>query len=144
MDMFGIGNAIKASLQIIGITARQTGRTTLLVESLKDGDRVLTPTDREAARLRALIAERRVSAEVVVVSAQRFAEYVHTTGSLPGEGRLCLDHTLVEDIYRRNIEGTEEFLDTAVKRLSGYGAAHRETRRRAEEMTRWEAVWPRM
>jgi len=41
MDLFGIGSAIKAMIVVYRQSARGTGRTVSMVESVKDGDRIV-------------------------------------------------------------------------------------------------------
>lgn len=60
MDHYGIGNAIKGIVGAYAESARRTGRTTSLVESVKDGDRVIFTNGREADRVKRLCAERGV------------------------------------------------------------------------------------
>ena len=47
MDHFGIGAAFRAMANVYITSARRTGRTTSLLESLKDGDRVVFASSRE-------------------------------------------------------------------------------------------------
>ena len=55
MDHFGIGAALLGAANIYFNSARQTGRTTSLIESVKDGDRIIVshgdPVVRSAVRL---------------------------------------------------------------------------------------------
>lgn len=147
MDMFGIGNAVRASLDILFVSARRTGRTTLLVENLKSGDRVITSTPQEARTLERLLKERglEVEVEVIYVSPENFEDYAfRSANTLSGDGRAVLDHSMVEALYARGASRVDRMIAESEKRMSGYGAAHRETRRRAEEMSQWRHVWPKV
>ena len=58
-------------------------------------------------------------------------------GSGTSQGRTIFDHGWVEQYYLAAIEKASFNIDQLQKNASGYGEAHRETRRRAEEMARW-------
>ena len=134
MDHFGIGAAVLGSVRIYMHSARRTGRTTSLVESVKDGDRIVFCDTREAERVRRLTLERGVKVECVVISPsdpQRLFERA------TAEGRTILDHSWVESYYQLAIERAQADIDHFERETSGYGAAHRETRRRAEELAKW-------
>lgn len=57
MDSFGIGAALKGAALIYFQASRRTGRTTSLVESLKDGDRVIFTNSNEADRVKRICYE---------------------------------------------------------------------------------------
>jgi len=50
MDAFGIGSAIKGCCEIYFRSARQTGRTSDLIDNLNDGDRIIFVKNEEARR----------------------------------------------------------------------------------------------
>ena len=54
MDHFGIGAAMRGMALTYIQSARRTGRTTSVVESVKDGDRIVFADRREAERVRRL------------------------------------------------------------------------------------------
>ena len=135
MDAFGIGQAMKGMALTYFAASRRTGRSTSLVESVKDGDRVVCFVPEEAKRLRHLCAERGVKAEFVVIDPAR-AEEVFQRGGTPA-GRLIFDHLWVEAYYMRAIEQATREIDQLQREASGFGTAHLETRRRAEELARW-------
>lgn len=134
MDHFGIGAAIRGILRIYFQSARRTGRTTSLVESVKDGDRILFATSQEAERVRRLCRERGVTVECVVLEN---TERIRERGT--SEGRTIFDHSVVEQLYMKAIEDVRIRIDYLERETSGYGKAHRETKRRAEECARWGA-----
>src|ERR1700712_2002365 len=67
MDHFGIGQAMKGMARCYFLASRGTGRTTSLLESLKDGDRVCCATGKEADRLTRMLRERKVDAQAIAV-----------------------------------------------------------------------------
>jgi hypothetical protein len=135
MDHFGIGAAIQGSVRCVLIAGRRSGRTTSLVESLKDGDRVIFLDPREASRVKKLCLERGVKIESLVTE---LCEPDSLLQCGTGQGRTLFDHAWVEQYYLKAIERAQAEIDFVQQALSGYGPAHRETRRRAEEMARWQ------
>lgn len=134
MDHFGIGAAVEGAVRIYTHSARRTGRTTSLVESLKDGDRVVFVNRKEADHTNRLCLERGVKIECLVIDPKnpRLA-FDHGTS----QGRTLFDHSWVEQFYLRTIEQAREDIDYFQRELSGFGAAHIETRLRAEEIAKW-------
>lgn len=138
MDFFGFGSALTAAHRILCVAQRQTGRTTSLVESLKTGDRVVCINRNDALNIERLCRERDVKITTVSIAGRRIEEALHGIGTLPGDGRTVIDHSVVEAMYEGAISSTTQYIDSAEKSLSGYGADHRATRRRAEEMVKWK------
>jgi hypothetical protein len=134
MDHFGIGAAIRAATMMYAQSARRTGRTTSLIESVKDGDRICFSSHQEARHVKALCADRGVRVECVVVSPSH-PEQLLDLGT--AQGRTLMDHSWVEQYYIAAIERAQAEIDQFEARLSGYGVAHRETRRRAIELAKW-------
>lgn len=135
MDHFGIGAAIQAGAKIYMQSARRTGRTTSLVESVKDGDRICFATTREAERVRRLCLERGVNVECITVDPKQ-AQRIFERGT--PQGRTLFEHSWVEQYYLAAIERAGVEIDHLQQQASGYGAPHRETRRQAEEMAKWQ------
>lgn len=136
MDHFGIGAAISATMRIYFQSSRRTGRTTSLLESLKDGDRVIFCEPREAQRFERLCKERGIKVTCLVLPPQD-PHRIQELGTSAGDGRTLFDHTWVERHYLAAIEQTAREIDVWQKHLSGFGEAHRATRRAAEEFSRW-------
>jgi len=134
MDHFGIGAAIQGAARVYFQSARRTGRTTSLVESVKDGDRIVFTDSREAERVRRLCQERGVQINCIVVDPKAPERVFERSTS---EGRTIFDHSWVEQMYMQAIERTQQEIDHLERNASGYGEAHRETRRRAEKITKW-------
>lgn len=135
MDHFGIGAAVQGAAQVYMSTARRTGRTTSLVESVKDGDRLCFSNAREAGRVKRLCQERGVEVECIVID-PRQPEGTPERGT--AQGRTIFDHSWVEDYYVLAIERAGREIDALERLASGYGEAHRETRRLAEELAKWQ------
>lgn len=134
MDHFGIGQAIRGAAQVYIQASRRTGRTTSLLQSLKNGDRVVCSNEQERRRLRELCRERRLEVDVIVVP--------HSDPSLlfqrgTPEGRTIFDHSWVEAYYLAAIEQCQRDIDGLQKQTSGWGEAHEETRLQAIEISKW-------
>ncbi|OYY46273.1 MAG: hypothetical protein B7Y56_03210 [Gallionellales bacterium 35-53-114] len=134
MDHFGTGAAMQGMAQMYFRSARQTGRTTSLVESVKSGDRIIFADSQEAERVRRLCLARGVKVDCVTVE-PKTPERVFARGT--PEGRTIFDHSWVEQFYLYAIEQTMRDIDHLERQSSGYGAAHRETKYEMEEITKW-------
>lgn len=134
MDHFGIGAGVEGAVEVYFQSARRTGRTTSMVNSLKDGDRVLFSNEREAKRVERMFKERGVDVKCLVVDPNAL-ERVKAHGT--SQGRTIMDHSLVEQMYSNALRDTRAWVAHFEQSLSGYGEAHRETRRRAEEIAKW-------
>jgi hypothetical protein len=134
MDHFGIGQAMQAAARIYFQSARRTGRTTSLLDSLKDGDRICCATSKEAARLERMCHERKLKVECIVIDPASPERLMERPTS---EGRTIFDHSWVEQFYADTLERARNAIDNFQRETSGFGEAHRETRRKAEEMQRW-------
>ena len=116
-------------------SARRPGRTTPLVESGKGGDRIVFADSREAERVRRLCKERGVTVECLVRKTKT-PERLFERGT--SNGRTIFDHSWVERYYLDNLERCANDIDHLEQQLSGCGEAHRETKRRAEELVKWQ------
>lgn len=134
MDHFGIGAAMRGMALTYFQSARRTGRTTALVESVKDGDRIVFADSREAERVRRLCLERGITVECIV-SDPKTPQRLFERGT--SKERTIFDHGWVEQYYLDVLEGHAREIDHLTTQLSGYGEAHRETKRCAEERMKW-------
>ncbi|MDV4167838.1 hypothetical protein [Rhodovulum sp. FJ3] len=136
MDHFGIGSGVAGSANVYFQSARRTGRTTSLVESLKDGDRVVFLSEREGRRVQSLCKERGIEIEVIVCDPKDHKR-LFGRGSPCGSERTIFDHGWVEQFYLGEIERARRTIDRLQTELSGRGEAHRSTQRQAEEFAKW-------
>jgi len=134
MDAFGIGSAMRAMVWTYIRSSRRSGRTTTLVESLKDGDRVVCLNGDHGERIYRLCEERGVSIKYVVCDPSRIDEVFMWPTS---PGRTVFDHTWLEEYYQNVIDRAVDKVDYAQEQSSGYGEAHLRTKRQAEEMSKW-------
>lgn len=134
MDHFGIGQAMKGMARCYFQASRGTGRSTSLLESLKDGDRVCCASSKEAERLMRMLRERKVDAQVIAI-APNTPERIFERGT--PKGRTIFDESWVEQYYIRALETAAKDIDRFQREASGFGAAHLETRQAAREAGRW-------
>jgi hypothetical protein len=134
VDAFGIGNAVKGAVEVLFMSARRTGRTTALLEALKDGDRVVCANEASARHMIYELRKWRKKVNVFVVPVK---EPNRLFSRPPSDGRTVFDHVWVEDYYRAQIEEAAKDIDHWQAQSSGFGAAHVETRKRAEEIAKW-------
>ena len=134
MDHFGIGQAMKGMARCYFLASRGTGRTTSLLESLKDGDRVCCATGKEADRLTRMLRERKVDAQAIAVDPNT-PQRIFERGT--PEGRTIFDESWVEQYYLRALEAAAKDIDRLQREASGRGAAHIETRLAAREAGKW-------
>jgi hypothetical protein len=133
MDFFGIGAAVRSMLTVYLTSSRRTGRTLSMVESVKDGDRIIFTNSLEAGRVKRLLQERKVDVECRVMAVHENPLSKFGTA----QGRTIFDHTWVEEYYAREIEEAMNRLDHLERAMSGYGPTHRETRRKSLELAKW-------
>ena len=114
-DLFGIGTAIRGLVDIYSKSARGTGRTTTLIEHVKDGDLVIFSNHREAVRVSRLCEfERGIKIKYIVINPQNPEQIFEQT--CWHQGRIIFDHSWIEEFYklvidnvRLHIEKLEEF-----------------------------------
>lgn len=131
MDHFGIGTALQAMLQTYESTARRTGRTTSLIESLRDGDRVVVESAAAKRHIVGLLRERGLQVDVIVVDPVKFSELFNHA---PSQGRTLFEHTWLVARYKHLLEMGANDIDRWQRETSGYGTAHIETRREAQRL----------
>lgn len=134
MDQFGISTAMRCMAEMYFTTARRTGRTTQMLDSLKNGDRIVCLDANEARRLKGLLAERKLKVEVLSCQPHNYGELFEQ--GTP-QGRTVFDHCWIEEHFRRSLENSERHIDKLQTELSGYGEAHRQTARQANQWRGW-------
>jgi hypothetical protein len=129
-DMFGIGPAISAALSLVFGAQRQTGRTTRLIESVKDGDRIIAASQNEASQMARLLKQRgvNVSVEVIDPANPHGLHKLHTA-----QGRTIFDHRWVEMFYQCAFSDAADQMTEMEGRLSGFDWRHRETQEKAKQ-----------
>jgi hypothetical protein len=134
MDHFGIGQAMRGMARVFFQSARQTGRTTSLIESLKDGDRVVFANLKTATDFQRLCNKRKLAVDCVVIPPRDPGQIKRFP---PSDGRTVFDHTWVEIYYEGAIENAGDDIDHLQRETSGVGTAHLETRHAAQQLVKW-------
>lgn len=119
MDHFGIGTAMYALARTLFRTAKGSGRSTSLIESLKDGDRVVFHSPAEAERVKRLCRDRRIVVDCITISPKDPSRLFGTGTSI---GRTLFDHSWVEQYYLHAIENAECEIDRFQTHASGPGS----------------------
>lgn len=140
MDFFGIGAALRAMVRVYSETARATGRTNMLLDSVQPGDRIVCPTDQQARDIQRRLYERGMQGVDVIAVDPRNPGRLYERGT--SQGRTVFEHTWVEAAYMHALEEAGRFLESMQERLSGEGEAHRQTRRAAMEARMWDPATP--
>ena len=113
MDIFGIGAAVETAVEIFIRAARRTGRTTRLLETIKNGDCVITDTNNSARLITRYCIDHNIKARTVVIHPRD----LNGMGRLEGfHGRILFDHTFLEQRYLAAVKQETEFLDSIVAR----------------------------
>ena len=120
-------------------TARLTGRTTSLINSLKDGDRVCCATTDEARHLERMCKLHGLQVTVITLPV-RDAHRIFEKGT--SQGRTFFDHTWVERYYMAAVERAQDEIDQLQRESSGLSEAHERTRAHAQELARWREFFP--
>jgi transposase len=123
---FGIYAAALMALEMFEIASRRTGRTTMVIEDLNDGDLFLTVNPQHAAQVeRQLYAMhgRHIGVTVSHVSSMdELYERANRVRATHPRRRILLDHSVVHRVYREAIENTAKSL----AHLTGTPPASRE------------------
>jgi len=113
MDIFGIGSAVKAAVEVYFNCARQSGRNTALISSLKAGDTVYFSTPDMANWFRKRLEHEGV--EGVKCAAWNW----NSTGTVvKSKARAIFHHSVVESLYREAIEDTAKTIARIERELS--------------------------
>jgi hypothetical protein len=108
-----------------------------MLDSLKDGDRVVCLEGNEARRLESLCRERGLKVSFKVLNPMRSSDVFD--GGTP-EGRTVFEHSWVGQYFRQSLEMAEHHLEKLQRESSGFGEAHLKTQRQAAH---WHGIYPR-
>jgi len=135
MDPFGIGAAVMGAARIYFASARRTGRTTALIESITSGDRIVFTDQREADRVRRLCLDRGLNVDCITLEPSR-PDPVSALRKHP-HGRTVFDHSWIEQYYEARLKQGQEYIDYLQRELSEHYAPAVETKLQAEEIDKW-------
>ena len=130
MDIFGIGAAIMGAAEIYFRAARRTGRTTQLLNSLNDGDRVYFLERNHLRSFKRLAKERNLDIECCVIPVNDIHD-IYKMGTC--QGRSVFDHSWVEAYHLLSIKHVNDTIRMHQTETSSYGEPHRSTAKQFEE-----------
>lgn len=136
MDIFGIGAAMRCMVDVYCRSARKTGRTTSLLERLKDGDMVCCATQPDALSLEKKCLERGLKVSFLVRAPRdswRLPEARRPTG------RFFFEHAWIEQFYIHALGQCEHEIDHWQDRLSGDKSDLKPTERERFELEKWRS-----
>ncbi len=134
MDDFGIGAAALACFNAVSMAMRRTGRTTRMLQSLGEHDRVVFRTLSEA-RYAQDSARREGKDLKFVVCDPKNIPALFDKGT--PQGKTHFDHMWLEDYYRNAIDDSAKGIRQLQDELSGYGKPHKKTKESAEMISRF-------
>lgn len=133
MDHFGIGNALMGMAYNFFALSRSTGRSTLLLESVQDGDRIIVAGPNEKQwyehKLRQRQAIKPMNVTVQIVSPLDPARLFSISTST---GRTIFDHTWLEHFYMEALRTASQDIDRLQRESSGRVADPGETQVQAD------------
>lgn len=116
MDIFGIGAHMRSLAHAYSQLSRRTGRTTMFLDILKDGDRVVFADHHEARRVDMLCRERKLKVDCIVMPPDDAGMLQYKERSV---GRTLFDHAWLELYYQHEIARAGRNLDQLQKLISG-------------------------
>lgn len=141
MDFFGIEAGVRAAIGMYFAASRATDRSTTLMASLKDGDRVIFASEQERRRFANMARDRELKIDCVVIDPRAHTvELIYRLGT--SQGRTIFDHSWVEIYYTEQMKVASVDIDRFQERLSGWGEAHERTRLQARELARFQKFFP--
>ena len=127
-DFFGIGNAVESLFNVYRMSSRASGRTTSLIESVKDGDRIVFSIRDERDRVERLLRDRGIDVECLYISPKDPDKIFRYASS---EGRTIFDHNWVEEFFLNAILDAKNSIRFFERESSGYSEPHKITKRKA-------------
>lgn len=106
-DFFGIGPAIRAALGIYRTAARDSGRTTRLLQALQSGDRVICQNIAAMRDMQRLLRERGFERDAVQVRILPAEDHYRLVELERIQGRTYFDHAWVETYYQVHFDRAE-------------------------------------
>jgi hypothetical protein len=135
MDHYGIGQAMDGVAKIYFQSSRRTGRTTSLIESVKNGDTVVFTNQCEAKRVKALCKEKGIIINTAIVNPEKPNQVYDVVRD--NKGRTVFDHSWVEQYYMNALKIASCHIDNLQNVNSCLGMPIVETERQIMEMQKW-------
>lgn len=114
MDFYGIGSAVKGVVSGYLRQARQTGRTTHLIDNLRDGDMVIFVNHSHADKVKRACKERGINVKMQVLDLK------YPRLDFPAvSGRCFIDHVWVEQYFQLLLDRGIQDIDIIQARCGG-------------------------
>ena len=136
MDFYGIGSAMQAMVRVYFQTSRSSGRTSSLIDSLHDGDRVVFVDSKEADRVYRLCKERELEVKCITVPPNNPMRLLERG---PSMGRTIFSHRWVEQYYEMRLVDCARDIDDLEHRSSGCHERS-ESRFSEKETSKWSGL----
>ena len=137
-DFFGIGPSIQGAARVYFQSARQTGRSTNLINSLKPGDRVCFHDSKTAHWFRNKLHDRGIEGVTCIVVPVSEPDRIFREGT--SQGRTIFDHVWLEKYFDGHIERMMKEIKYLEEQSSGYGEAHLKMKQQAKELAEKNAL----
>lgn len=108
-----------------------------MMESLKDGDRVIVLFPNRIKSLERMTKAHGVDVTFAAISPEHPELIFEKEPMLDSEGRTIFDHEWLEHYYLAQLEKAEERITSIQRESSGYGSAHIETKTHAQDIERF-------
>lgn len=108
MDTYNIANSMRVGLEMLMQGARQSGRTTRMLDGLKDGDRIITSDTRNVRILQNQARQRGLNVEVIFWSVKEMHCNIYRLKK--SAGRTVFDHVFIENFWKTRIADIEREL----------------------------------
>lgn len=103
MNTHQISDALQMGLQMLVQVARQSGRTTRMLNGLKNGDRIITCDARHARLLKEKVRQRGLDVEVMAWPLE-YGLHEHVSRLTRCAGRTVFDHTFMEEFWKYQLK----------------------------------------
>jgi len=109
-DPWGIGESLRMAMRMYSHSKRGAGRTTMMLNGLRDGDTVVCTMRNEASRLKQLAHERGIEIQTIVFEPRGGLGYAfdQIMRHWDRKGAVYFDHMWFEAFYYHEIEGMME------------------------------------
>jgi hypothetical protein len=119
-DIFGIGTGIKSMIAIFIHNARQTGRTTFMVNGLQDGDMVIVVNAQQGKEIERLFTMNESKRGMRISwKAVEPGDFYSIDFNPRSKGRLIFDHVWVEMTYEQAVNDVSHRIAQLQRHASG-------------------------
>lgn len=120
MDIFGIGTALTAVFEVYKHSARQTGRTSHLVNHVRDGDTVIFSDNNHLNHFKKELNVKRgrIDINLIVCSIERDGD-LDLRNVKPTQGQVFFDHEFIELYHQASIQWSINNLNKLSSHYSG-------------------------